>query len=163
MAEAQKVARESGDCRTKIGCIIVDENHRILSKGYNSFPRGVNEDIEERHLPPEKYYWIEHAERNAIYNAARNGISLLNSTMYLPWFPCTDCARAIVQSGIAKLVAIQPDLKNERWGHEFERALHILKEGGVNIELYEDQTPSDNLEQKILVKVSLTMIKLWEI
>lgn len=140
MIEAQNVAKESRDRRTKVGCIIVSADHHILSKGCNSFPRGVDEDIEERHLSPEKYYWTEHAERNAIYNAARSGVALLNSTMYLPWFPCTDFARAIVQSGITKLVAIQPDLKNERWGHEFERALHILKEGGVNIELYEDGT-----------------------
>jgi len=59
-------------------------------------------------MRPAKYRWTEHAERNAIFSAARMGVSIVGATMYLPWFPCAECARAIVQSGIGALVAYQP-------------------------------------------------------
>jgi len=95
---------KSKDPNTKVGCIIVGEGKQILSTGYNSFPRGLNDDIPERLERPEKYIWIEHAERNAIYNAVRSGICLLNSTIYMESIPCNDCARAIIQSGIKTVV-----------------------------------------------------------
>src|ERR1019366_1039390 len=67
------VASKSKDKSTKVGVIVVGPDNEIRSTGFNSFPRGINDDLEERQLRPAKYLYIEHGERNAIYNAARVG------------------------------------------------------------------------------------------
>jgi dCMP deaminase len=115
---------KSKDDSTKVGCVIVSEDHSVLATGYNGFPRGVQETeevyldeknpelssvrlISERwHKRPQKYEWVEHAERNAIYNAAREGMALKGSTAYLNWepAPCAECARALIQAGIVQIV-----------------------------------------------------------
>ena len=98
------VARRSKDPNTKIGCVIVGPAHEIRTTGYNSFPRGIRDDVPERSQRPTKYLWIEHAERNAICNAARCGTALEHCTIYVEIMPCMDCARAIVQAGIREVV-----------------------------------------------------------
>ena len=70
------VALRSKDPNTQLGCVIVGPNHEIRSTGYNSFPRGIRDDVPERLVRPAKYLWIEHAERNAICNAARAGTAI---------------------------------------------------------------------------------------
>lgn len=105
---AQLVSQKSKD-ETKVGCVLVGPENQVLSTGYNGFPRGVREvpeDVQGRWERPEKYKWIEHAERNAIYNAARHGISLRGATAFLNWepSPCTDCARALIQAGITTII-----------------------------------------------------------
>ncbi len=80
---AEQVKEKSKDINTKIGTVIVGKDKEILSTGYNSFPRGLNDELDERQERPEKYFWFEHSERNAIYNAARIGVSLKESTAYL--------------------------------------------------------------------------------
>src|ERR1039457_2505079 len=72
--------------------------------GYNSFPRGIRDDVPERLVRPTKYLWIEHAERNAICNAARAGTATEGCTIYVNIMPCMDCARAVVQAGIVQVV-----------------------------------------------------------
>jgi dCMP deaminase len=105
---AANISSWSKDTSTKIGCVIV-RDHRILSTGYNGFPRGCNDAILERYDRPLKYSWTEHSERNCVYNAAREGIPLMGATAYcVGLFPCTDCARALVQVGIVRLVGAQP-------------------------------------------------------
>ena len=95
---AEQVKEKSKDINTKIGTVIVGKDKEILSTGYNSFPRGLNDELSERQERPEKYFWFEHSERNAIYNAARIGVSLKESTAYLTsGLPCMDCARGLVQ------------------------------------------------------------------
>jgi dCMP deaminase len=81
---------------------------------------------------PLKYAYTEHAERTAIYKAAAAGIELSGGTMYLTWYPCADCARAIVLSEIKRLVCFEPDWSEERYG--FNDARQILSEGGVLVE-----------------------------
>ena len=125
---AQLVAQWSKDRSTKVGCVIV-KDRRILTTGYNGFPRGANDTVEARRERPLKYYWAEHAERNAVYNASRAGIVLMGATAYVTMYPCADCARAIVQAGIAKLVAPTPNFECERWGESFRVAREILWEG----------------------------------
>ena len=98
---AEQVKLKSKDESTQIGAVIVGDDNEILSTGYNSFPRGLNDNKPERQEKPEKYFWFEHAERNAIYNAARVGTPLVNSTIYLTsGLPCCDCARGIINAGI---------------------------------------------------------------
>ncbi|MGA2116598.1 MAG: dCMP deaminase family protein [Bryobacteraceae bacterium] len=98
------VAQRSKDPNTQIGSVIVGPNHEIRSTGYNSFPRGIRDDVPERLARPAKYLWIEHAERNAICNAARAGTATEGCTIYVEIMPCMDCARAVVQAGIVQVV-----------------------------------------------------------
>jgi dCMP deaminase len=137
------VGEWSKDRSRKIGCVIVDDERGIRAVGYNGFPRGVEDAFEARHSRPTKYLWTEHAERNAIYQAARMGIRLEGCTMYLPWFPCMDCARAIVQAGIRRLVAFQPDTTDTQWGEQFLVALDLFKEAGTLLEYIEPNDLSD--------------------
>lgn len=138
LKQADEVASWSKDTSTKVGCVIVDPSSRaMVSVGYNGLPRGVDDGVAERFERPAKYLWTEHAERNAVYNAARRGTSTEGCTMYMPWFPCADCARAIVQSGIARLVCGRPDFDHERWGESWRVALTVMEEGGVCIDYHD--------------------------
>jgi dCMP deaminase len=133
MGLAGFVSKKSKDRSTKVGCVIVGPDNEIRTTGYNNFPRGVNDDVKERHQRPEKYFWTEHAERNAIYAAARVGTPLKGCRAYLPWFPCMDCARALVQSGIVEVVGIRPDTTDAKWGADFVRAEALFAEAGVGL------------------------------
>ncbi len=97
------ISQRSIDQHTKVGCVVVDDEHTILSTGYNSPPRGSDDTI----IPltrPEKYPYMEHAESNAIINAARNGISLKGSTFYITTHPCENCFRKIRGIGAKRVV-----------------------------------------------------------
>jgi dCMP deaminase len=98
----------------------------------NTFPAGVaNQDW--RHAGDGRLVWMEHAERNAIYAAARDGRALAGASLASTFFPCADCARAIVQSGVARLVTTAPALEDPVWGASFPRSRAILEEGGVEL------------------------------
>lgn len=130
---AEHYAKWSKDRNTGVGAVIVDINYRQLSMGYNGFPSGLNDDIDSRHKRPIKYLYTEHAERNSIYSAAQLGISLKNTTIYSTLFPCADCARAIIQSGITTLVSKKPDLEHKTWGDSFKIAIEMFIECNVEI------------------------------
>lgn len=117
----------------KVGAVVVDARNNIKSTGYNGLPRGVEDNNLQRFNPEVKYKWAEHAERNAIFNA---GVSLVGCRMYVSWFPCMDCARAIVQTGIGELIAIEPDLEDKDWGNDFKLVIELLEEAGVIVRYY---------------------------
>lgn len=98
------VSEKSKDPSTKIGCILINQNNRIISCGYNGIPKGLEDSDNRLNNRTEKYKFVEHAERNCIYSAAQHGISTLNSTLYINGYPCCDCARAIISAGINKIV-----------------------------------------------------------
>lgn len=103
MTIAYLAASRSQDSSTHAGAVIVRPDNTIVSTGYNSPPRGV--DI--KHVPterPDKYYWMEHAERNAIYAAAKNEGGIDGCRLYVNFLPCADCARAIIQTGISEVI-----------------------------------------------------------
>lgn len=133
MGLAQFVGSWSKDRSTRVGCVIVGPSNEVRAVGYNGFVRGLDDDDESRHERPAKYLWTEHAERNAIYHAAQVGIPLGGCRMYLPWFPCMDCARAIVQCGITELIAAEPDVTDAKWGGDFRSALEMLSEAQVSV------------------------------
>lgn len=133
MELAVHVSAWSKDRSRQVGCVIVAEDNSVRAIGFNGFPRGLNDEHEERHSRPTKYLWTEHAERNAIYVAAKNGIPLNGCRMYLPWFPCVDCARAIVQAGLVEVVSRQPNFSDARWGEEFKVAVELLREAGLSV------------------------------
>jgi dCMP deaminase len=129
------VAMKSKDENTHIGAVIVGPDKEIRSTGYNSFVRGINDSIPERQIRPEKYFWFEHSERNAIYNAARIGVSTKDCTMYTNGVPCMDCARAIIQAGIKRVVVDKQwdDNNVDVWIEQAKRSLQMFAESGVDI------------------------------
>jgi len=136
---AEQVKLKSKDKKTQIGVVIVGKDNEIVSTGYNSFPRGINDDVDERQERPEKYFWFEHAERNAIYNAARIGVSTLGTTMYMTCgMSCSDCARAIINSGVSKIVLRKgKGAKGNKWNESAERSMKMFEEAGVIVEYYD--------------------------
>lgn len=133
MKMASDISEWSKDKNRKVGAVIVDTDNNVLSIGYNGIPRGCNDDIPFRYERPEKYLYFEHAERNAIFAAARNGVKLKDSIIYINLFCCADCARAIIQSGIKKVVSPPPDLEHPIWGSHFKAAIEMLEEAKVEI------------------------------
>jgi dCMP deaminase len=137
---AHQIKLKSKDEKTQIGAVIVGEDNEIVSTGYNSFPRGIRDDISQRQERPEKYFWFEHAERNAIYNAARIGVSTKGTTMYLTCgMPCADCCRGIINAGITTIVCEVGDAgaKGPKWEESGKRSLQMFIESGVKIQYYE--------------------------
>jgi len=133
----KQVALKSKDESTKIGAIIVGPEKEIRSTGYNGFPRGFNDNDPEKQKRPIKYKYMEHAERNAIYNAARFGAPIKDCTMYCLWPPCTDCARAIIQAGIVNLIT-NYTIKDcpKRWHDDLVIARGMLSDCGVEFFTY---------------------------
>ncbi len=97
-------AKRSKDPNTQVGACIVDSNNIILSTGYNGFPIGCSDDEYPwtREGEETKYPYVVHAELNTILNA--NGKNLRNSRIYVSLFPCNECAKAIIQSGIKEVI-----------------------------------------------------------
>jgi dCMP deaminase len=132
--EAVNISKWSKDPSTKVGCVIT-KDRAILSTGYNGLPRGADDSIGDRDVRPEKLFWYEHAERNAIYNAARIGIPLAGSTAYSSLCPCMDCARGLIQSGIQRVVTPEPDWeKYELWAPQFKKAEQLYEECNVKLD-----------------------------
>ncbi len=102
---AYHVAKWSKDPSTKVGAVIVNEQHQVLSLGYNGFPRGV-EDRESRYADREtKLLFVAHAERNALDNAF---VDVRGATLYTSLCPCNECAKSIIQKGIKRVVTHPP-------------------------------------------------------
>lgn len=106
MGIATLSAMRSKDPSTQVGACIVNSDKRILSMGYNGMPRCCSDDEYpwEREGDPlnSKYLYVCHAELNAILNCA--GGSVRGCTVYTTLFPCNECAKAIIQSGISEVV-----------------------------------------------------------
>ena len=143
---AQLVASKSKDPSTKCGAVIVGEDNEVLSTGFNGFPRGVDESIESRwNIRPDKYEWVEHGERNAIYNAARAGISCRGARMYLNYRPecCSDCTRGIIQAGITTVIGPNIPFPGKGKGEHYDVAganMTMFKEAGTIIVVTLDVT-----------------------
>lgn len=129
---------------TKTSAIIVGPNHEIRSTGYNGAPRGFNDNDRTKFQKPEKYFWTEHAERNAIYNAARVGTSIDSCTMYVSHFPCVDCARGIINSGIKRVVVSNKNLNafahtNSMYYEHKEKTIEMFKQCKVSLIIHEEE------------------------
>jgi len=142
---AELVSTKSKDRSTKVGAVIVDCDNSVISIGFNGFPRRVNDDVEERHERPAKYTYTEHAERNAIFNAARSSNSTIGSTLYLNFAPppCAECARGVIQAGITKIIG-PPKLftgvgkKESGWKYELDAGAEMLNEAGIQCLVWEN-------------------------
>ena len=123
----------SKDKKKKVGAIIVDSDNRVLSTGYNGLPIGCNDEDDSRHVKPKKNSFVVHAEANAIFACAKSGISTKDTTMYLTWYPCCDCCKAIIQSGINKVICYEPDWNDDSWGESFRYTKEMFKEANIEI------------------------------
>ena len=140
MSMAYFVAMKSKDTSTKTGAVIVGPNNEIRSTGYNGLPRCVNDDVPERFERPDKYLWTEHAERNAVYNSP---LSCNNCDIYIAGLPpCADCARAIIQSRIRRVVIDAHWAKvptHPEWQRSCDVGKIMLIEAGVDYKYYDGE------------------------
>jgi len=130
------VAQKSKDPSTKVGAVIVGKANNILSTGYNGFCRGADDNNQALWERPEKYFWVAHAESNAVYNAARHGVALENSKIYVTGCPCMECAKAIVQSGIAEVRFTYRGFSEDaiqRWEENSKRSIRLFSDCHVNL------------------------------
>ena len=142
---ADVVAQKSKDPSTKVGAVLVGSGNSVLGVGYNGFPRGVMDyyhksiktgSRHDRYRGKVKLLYIEHAERNCIYNAARNGIKLEGCKIYLntKGYPCADCARAIIQCGISEVITHEGEFQGKNnWKESCRISKEMLEEAKVNI------------------------------
>ena len=132
---AREVAKRSKDPSTQVGAVIVDENNVVRATGYNGFPRGVSEPY-ERWQRPTKYSYVIHAELNAILNSQL----LPNNqyTIYTTHDVCHECAKAIIQAGIKRVVSAGGSFATD-WDEKRELARTMLKEADVEFEFYENE------------------------
>lgn len=135
---ADVVRQKSKDPSSQIGAVIVGQDRQIVSTGFNGFPRGIDETDPARWERPIKYLWVEHAERNAIYNAARTGVSLSGCTLYLlgfgpPSVPCIACSKAVIQSGITRVVGQPYKPVAKSWAKDVAFAQALLTEAGIEV------------------------------
>ena len=129
LALAEHIATWSKDPSTKVGAVIVDANRRIISTGYNGFPRGVEDWPSRLDNRDVKYEMIVHGEINAIVFANQ---SLQGAVLYTwPFMPCSRCAGIVIQSGIRTVVAPYND--NPRWQASFELTEQMFLEAGVQL------------------------------
>ena len=104
MGIAMLAARRSKDPNTQVGACIVSQDNIIISTGYNGMPHGCSDDVFpwDRTGAETKYPYVVHAELNAILNAS--GRDLRGSHIYVALFPCNECAKAIIQSGVKEVM-----------------------------------------------------------
>lgn len=143
MGLADQIALWSKEHGKRVGAVIVGPHNEIRSTGYNGLARKI-EEKPERHVRETgmKWLWSVHAEVAAITNAARVGTAIDGCTIYTSVHPCADCAKAIIQSGITKVVtrAIPED---SNWAQSFAVSKEMLSEAGVKVEFY-DISPDKN-------------------
>ena len=105
MGLAHLSALRSKDPSTQVGCCIVNKDNKVISIGYNGFPIGCNDDSfpwsRDGNINNTKYPYVVHAELNAILNSNKN---LNDCIIYVSLFPCNECSKAIIQSGIKKVI-----------------------------------------------------------
>lgn len=136
---AKETASWSKDPSRKIGAVVIGDKGQIKSQGYNGFPRGVDDSSERYNNRPVKYQFVVHAEANAIYNAHHNGTSVSGDTIYVTGLPvCHECAKAIIQVGIKKVIYDTPIVEGTGWFESCTLALEMFDEANVDYECIKD-------------------------
>lgn len=134
---AKQISKYSKDPSTQCGAIIV-KNKIIISSGYNGLPRHIEDRTERYENRDEKYKLIVHAEENAIFNAVRNSINILNTSIYVYGLPvCSNCAKSIIQSGITSVYyPFFKDVK-EKWKESEKLTIQLFNEADINLNIIE--------------------------
>ena len=123
----------SKDPNTKVAAIIIAQDSlQILSTGFNGLCRKIAE-TPERWARPLKYTWCCHAEMNAVANAARSGVKIEGAICVVTMFPCVECCKILIQSGIATIITPHPDMNNTRWATDFALSKAMFDEVCIHI------------------------------
>lgn len=129
MGVAKLSAMRSKDPNTQVGACIINLDKRIVGIGYNGLPKGCDDALFPWHNEGDfietKYPYVVHAEANAILNATQN---LKGSTIYVTLFPCHECTKLIIQSGISEIIYESNKYQD---GKEHQAAIRMLKSSGV--------------------------------
>ncbi len=147
MGVALLAAKRSKDPNTQVGACIVDDNNIILSTGYNGFPIGCSDDEYPwaREGIDTKYPYVVHAELNTILNAT--GRSLRGARLYVSLFPCNECTKAIIQSGINEVIYLSDKYADTPMNIAAKR---MLSSAGINVRQLE--SPIDSLTIDFYIK-----------
>lgn len=135
MELALHVAQWSKDPSTKVGSVIVRPDRRIVSLGYNGFPSGVCDHGERYAERAVKYKFVSHAERNALDNVSQD---VTGCTLYSTLQPCPDCAKSIIQKGIAEVVTIIDETRKELLDEFMNYSYIMFKEANIGIYRIDD-------------------------
>jgi dCMP deaminase len=135
---AYEKAQKGTNISTQNAAVLIDDNQNIILAETNNFPNRVAETDERQNDKAARYKYSVHAERNVIYSAAKLGIKTEGLTMICPWATCSDCAQAIIQAGIKKLVVHKQALdRNGHWQEDIDFAFAMLREAGIEIIIYD--------------------------
>lgn len=129
---AEHVAEWSKDPSTKVGAVIVNEKRQVLSMGYNGFPRSVYDCKERYNDRSTKLKFVAHAERNALDNTYTD---VEGATLYSTLYPCSDCAKGIIQRGIKQVVTSKAWYENQAKIFNFDTTEIMFKEADVEVVL----------------------------
>lgn len=138
----EEVRQHSHDPVRKVGAVIASGDGEVLASGTNAPPTvlGLTPTVSHEEVskdPNWKYFVLEHAERNAIFDALVRGTSLNGATLYSTLFPCADCARAMVATGVSRLVVFgldQDSSRDQKWLAHYRHAQHIFELAGVDVQ-----------------------------
>lgn len=133
---AKHISSWSKDPSTKVGAVIADEKHRVISLGYNGFPRGVPDNPDDYLNRDEKLKRVLHAEQNALAFSHKGDLE--GCTIYTyPLFPCHRCALEVIQRGITRVVSVEYCPHDTRWGESCDLSKKLFKEASIEVVLYE--------------------------
>ncbi|MHC4453427.1 MAG: deaminase [Planctomycetota bacterium] len=131
----------SPDPSTKNGAILMDKDGKIIAYGVNKFPNGIAETESRLTNKETKYRLVVHAENGAIFNAAKHGRKTKGSTLYCPFYSCSECVKAIIQGGVERVVGhaqlMALAVKHTTWVKSIVNAWEIMHEAGVQCDLYD--------------------------
>lgn len=138
LALAYFASTRSEDINTHVGAVIVSPSNEILATGYNGLPRGLKTNDVNVFNKPDKYHYFQHAESNAIAQIARSNNSSVGARIYTTLFPCVECARLIIQSGITEVIIhreLQAKYEEEKnhWVEAFSISKNLFKLSNVKI------------------------------
>jgi len=140
LRKAYDLARTSSDSSNQNGAVLINpETHYVRGEGANNFPNGVAFTDQRAEQRPAKYRYYEHAERWAVYDAAKKGEQVEGCHMICPWAACCDCARSLIVSGVYALYMHQQrmDMTPDRWKDDVNEALNMLSEAGVVLRYFD--------------------------
>jgi dCMP deaminase len=111
----------------------------VIATGYNGFPSNISDSLDRYQNREFKLAAVVHAEKNALFNAAKNGSTTEGCTAYVTWPPCSQCASALIQAGVSKVICPAPETAPERWRYNFILAGNLLYEAGVPVIYYSEE------------------------
>lgn len=138
---AKHISEWSKDPSTKVGAVIVDDNNRLISVGYNGFPKGILDTPSRLEIREVKYKMIIHGELNAMAFANE---SLEKCTLYTwPFLPCSNCAAQIIQRNLKRVVSIRTN--SARWNESIGLAMDMFSEVGIEYTIYDESFLNEEL------------------